>query len=345
MRKGTGVLGAGEEGPGIVSDDCLEIGDGEPVGFVGLGRMGFPMVRRLMENNVRVIVHNRGQERVEQVVGRGGLRAGTTLELSDADIVFSMMPDLPELVDLVERDGGLLDAWSERADRGEKTVVVMSSVSPTGVVALGERVAARTGGIVSVVDAPVSGGVGGAERGELAIMVGGTREQFKRLLPLLSLLGTTVRHMGPLGAGSWAKACNQVVVGGTAAALSEALVLGELGGLDAETMLEVFGNGLAGSRLLAEKKDNLLREDYSTSGAARFMLKDLAAARDAADASGAAVPVTSALIEIFEKVVAFGLGDEDLIVVREAIRRMAGRAARGKPGPGSSYDESGLGLA
>jgi 2-hydroxy-3-oxopropionate reductase len=136
-------------------------------------------------------------------------------------------------------------------------------------------VAAASGGNAVVVDAPVSGGTKGAVEGTLAIMVGASEEDFQRLLPLFSAMGTTARRLEPLGAGSLAKACNQLIVGTTTAALAEAAELAERSGLDVAALYDVLAGGLAGSRVLDIVGPRLAAKDYAPTGPAKFMHKDL----------------------------------------------------------------------
>lgn len=298
------------------------------VGFIGTGLMGAPMAGRLAAAGTPVTVYNRSQGRVRALQAAGAHAADRVGALGRCEIVISMLPDLPELAELVTGEDGLLAAWQTGTEPAAPLLVVMSSVSPVAVSRFGEQVSRLSGGRVAVIDAPVSGGVAGAEAGTLSIMVGSTKEEFARLAPVLDVLGGTVRLMGPLGAGSLAKGCNQLVVAATAAALGEALVVAERGGLDTGLLLEVLAGGLANSQFLQDKRTKLLASDYSTSGAAKMMLKDLNGLREASGRFGAAGPVTLLLREVFERLVADGLGDDDIIVVREAIgRRMANIAA------------------
>lgn len=188
-------------------------------------------------------------------------------------------------------------------------------------------------GNAAVVDAPVSGGTAGAANGTLAIMAGGAAADFNRLEPLFDAMGTTVRHMGALGAGSLAKACNQLIVGTTTAALAEAAELAERSGLDAAALFEVLAGGLAGSRVLEVVGPRLISKDYAPTGPAKFMHKDLSFVLDSARAVGAAVPMAAAGVELYAELKRQGLGDQDLAVVRQAISQLsyahAGSATEG----------------
>lgn len=291
------------------------------LGFIGLGHMGEPMARRLIRSHHRVTVFNRSRPAVDRLVSEGATAATDPAELANCEIVFTMLPDLPETIDAIAP--ALVPHWAAAPSAEQRLVVVMSSVSPTAVARFAAEVSAQTGGRVAVVDAPVSGGVRGAESGELSIMVGSTAPQFARLDPLLRQLGSTVLRMGEVGTGSLSKACNQLVVAASAAALGEAVVIAESAGIDVTDFLDLLAGGLAGSRLLDDKRDKLLSEDYSTSGAAVFMLRNLDAVLESAHASHVATPVGDAIHALFTRLVADGFGDLDLIATRAEIRHLS----------------------
>ncbi|GAP56551.1 2-hydroxy-3-oxopropionate reductase [Arthrobacter sp. Hiyo6] len=154
-------------------------------------------------------------------------------------------------------------------------------------------------------------------------MTGAAEADFDRLLPLLSTMGTTVRRMGPLGSGSLAKACNQLIVGTTTAALAEAAELAERSGMDVAALYEVLSGGLAGSRVLEVVGPRLAARNYHPTGPAKFMQKDLTFVLDSAAAVGAAVPMARAGVELYAELTRQGLGDQDLAVVRQAISNIS----------------------
>jgi 2-hydroxy-3-oxopropionate reductase len=295
----------------------------EPVGFVGLGTMGLPMARRLVTAGFRVVVWNRHAARAEALAAAGAAVAPDPAALAEAaPVVLTMLPDLPQVEDVLKRsDGrGLLAGM-----RAGSVLVVMGTVSPVGVRALGERLAAAG---VGVVDAPVSGGDVGAEQGTLSIMVGGADADAARVRPFLEAMGTTVDHLGPLGAGQLAKACNQIVVGAAIAALSEAVVLARKGGLDPARVLGVLAGGLAGSRVLELKGAKMLRRDFQPGGAAAFQHKDLGFALAAARAAGVALPLTALVDQLFGAACWNGFGGDDHSVLVRVIERLAGTGER-----------------
>ncbi|UXM90104.1 NAD(P)-dependent oxidoreductase [Paenarthrobacter sp. JL.01a] len=289
------------------------------VGFVGLGLMGAPMASNIAAAGLNVTAWNRSDAAFDALPGVK--RAASVAALRDEDVIIFMLPDLPFIEDAAT---DLLESWRSRAPRPGTAVVVMSSVSPTEVQRFGESVQEASGGNAVVVDAPVSGGTTGARSGTLAIMVGASVDCFDQLEPLFRTMGTTVRRMGPLGAGSLAKACNQLIVGTTTAALAEAAELAERSGMEVEALFEVLSGGLAGSRVLENVGPRLAAKDYAPTGPAKFMHKDLGFVLASAAAAGSAVPMASAAIDLYAELKRQGLGDQDLAVVRQAIANLSG---------------------
>lgn len=288
-------------------------------GFVGLGLMGAPMAANLLRAGWQVTAWNRSAGALDSLANAGAGRAATVADLRDEPTIVFMLPDLGYIEAAAQP---LLDSWRSAAPRPGTTVVVMSSVSPVRVRGFGESVAEASGGNAVVVDAPVSGGTVGAEEGTLAIMVGAEQDVFDRLSPLFAAMGTTVRRMGALGAGSLAKACNQLIVGTTTAALAEAAELAERSGMEAGVLFDVLAGGLAGSRVLEVVGPRLVAKDYTPTGPAKFMAKDLAFVLDSAERTGSAVPLAAAAYEIYTTLIDQGLGEKDLAVVRETVSRL-----------------------
>ncbi|AIY00738.1 2-hydroxy-3-oxopropionate reductase [Arthrobacter sp. PAMC 25486] len=289
------------------------------VGFIGLGHMGAPMAANLLRADWPVTVWNRSPGAAQTLAGQGARIAAGVAELRDADVIIFMLPDLAFIE---EAAMPLLAAWRESPPEPGTAVLVMSSVSPQAVQAFGAAVSQSSGGHASVLDAPVSGGTVGAENGTLAIMVGGTSADFERARPVLESMGTTVRLLGQLGSGSLAKACNQLLVGTTTAALAEAAELAERSGMDVAALFEVLSGGLAGSAVLSIVGPRITSKDYTPTGPAKFMHKDLGFVLDSAAAAGSAVPMATAGHALYGTLTDQGLGEQDLAVVRESIARL-----------------------
>ena len=262
----------------------------------------------------KVSVYGRTPAKLAGLVAAGATAVPTPRALAEAsEVVLVVLPDLPQLEELLDGPDGLLAGIAQRT-----VLVVSSTVSPAGIRALADRLDEGTGGLLRIVDAPVSGGEDGATAGTLSIMVGGDPEDCAIALPVLATMGTPVR-LGPLGAGQTAKACNQMIVAATMLALGEAAVIAERSGLDLAALFELLGGGYAGSRMLESRKRRLVEKDHSPSGAARFMLKDLGFAAAAAEATATTTRQLPALRAAFAELVERGHGDQDISVVQAYI--------------------------
>ncbi len=288
--------------------------DDVTVGMLGLGAIGRPMAERLLAGHGRLLTASRRPQ--PELVAAGATVLTTPRELgARADVVLAMLPDLPELEEVLAGPDGLL------ADAGELLLLIGSTSSAPGVRALATRVAEQTDGRVRVVDCPVSGGVDGAAAGTLSIMLGGDPADSALAARVLAPCGAPV-HLGPLGSGEVAKACNQLVVAATILALGEATVLAERSGLDLDALWTLLSGGYAGSRLLDSRRAQLVAGTDEPSGIARYMVKDLGFARDIAEATGTDPALLPALRAAFDGIVTAGLGERDISVTR---RYVAGR--------------------
>ncbi|WP_326660184.1 NAD(P)-dependent oxidoreductase [Streptomyces canus] len=289
------------------------------VGFVGLGAMGLPMAANLAKAGFDVLVWARGRIPLDAAVAAGCRAAGRPADVAaGARTVITMLPDLPQVREVSAGPDGLLAGLDTAAPaEAMDTLVVMGTVSPVAVRALAQEL--RSFG-VTVVDAPVSGGVKGARDATLSIMAGGTQYAVERARPYLTAMGSTVRRMGDTGAGSLAKACNQLVVAGTLVALAEAVVLGEHGGLDPAALLEVLAGGLASSEVLAQKRRHLAESDFTPSGPARYLHKDLGFVLDSAAHAHVELPLSTSVARLYAAIDDRGLGDLDNSVVLRLLR-------------------------
>ena len=292
------------------------------VGLLGLGNMGRPMASNLARSGFEVVGWDIRPVEMPAVSGTPSPRF--TAEIADVGhvcpVVICMLPELWMLHSVLHQtpDGrpGLL------ADGHVVThLLVMSTCSPAEVAELAQELAEIQ---VAVVDAPVSGGVSGAERGELSIMVGSSTDDYEAVLPVFRALGSTIERLGPVGAGSITKAANQLVVAATLSALAEAALLAERNGLDRGRVLGVLSGGLAASEVLTQKMHALTTDDFQATGPAKFLVKDLGFAQDAA--GGMSLPVLEAVRQLFVDLTADGLGDQDNSVVLELLRRRNGPA-------------------
>lgn len=288
----------------------------EKVGFVGLGIMGRPMAKNLIEAGHELVLYNRTKEKAEELAGEGAAVAGSPREVAESsDIVVTMLPDSPDVAAVVAGEDGVLEGVREGA-----LIVDMSTISPVVARDLAEK--ARERG-VSMLDAPVSGGDVGAIQGTLSIMVGGSEEDFERARQLFEVMGKTITHVGEAGAGQVVKACNQIVVALTYEAVSEALVLGSKAGVEPSKILDVLSGGLAGNRIMELKRDNFLNHSFDPGFRIELHAKDLGIALAAGREYGVALPVTAIVDQVLEALKAKGRGDRDHSAILTYIEDLA----------------------
>jgi 2-hydroxy-3-oxopropionate reductase len=294
----------------------------DAVGFIGLGIMGRPMAKNLMDAGYELVLQNRSPEKAEELVKEGNATvAGSPREVAEAcDVVITMLPDSPDVEAVVAGEDGVLEGIRDGA-----LLVDMSTISPVVTEELSEKVRERG---ASMLDAPVSGGDVGAIEGALSIMVGGSEEDFERARPLFDVMGKVATHVGPIGAGQVVKACNQIVVALTIEAVSEALVLGSRGGVAPEKLVEALSGGLAGSAVMEAKKEKFFSHDFEPGFRIELHHKDLGIALAAGREYGVALPVTAIVDQMLEASKAKGRGDSDhsalLTLLEEAAQHEIG---------------------
>lgn len=289
------------------------------VGFVGLGRMGLPMAAHLLEDlgDARLTVLERTPGRLAELAAAGAGVVATSREVAEAsELVILMVPAIADIRALLDGPDGLLAGV-----RRPLLLVVSSTTSPKDVRDLQADLAGHEPPI-TVVDAPVSGGVEGAKAGTLSIMVGGPDAAAATVVEVLSATGRAV-HLGPLGAGQVAKACNQLIVAAAVVAVAEASVLAERAGLDVGKLFDLLGGGYAGSRILQVKGPKLVAHDHSPDGPAKFMIKDLTAVQGEAAASGLRLVTAPVLLDAFTSLTEAGLGDQDTTVMQQWIEQVS----------------------
>jgi 2-hydroxy-3-oxopropionate reductase len=284
------------------------------IGFLGLGAMGLPMAVNLNRAGFTLLAWNRGTAARERAAQAGIALADTPRDVAaSCDTVFTMLPDLPQVRDVLDGPDGLL-----ATARPGTSLVVMGTVSPVEVTELAADLGERG---ITVLDAPVSGGEKGAIEATLSIMVGGDPATFERLQPALAAMGRRVLHLGPVGSGSVAKACNQLVVAATVAGLCEAVLLAERSGLDPAAVLEVLSSGLAASEVLEQKRDQLVSGAFTGRGPAAYLLKDLRFALATAHEHNTRLPTTTLIRDLYQMLVEQGLGDLDNSALLALLRR------------------------
>ncbi|MGY4857331.1 NAD(P)-dependent oxidoreductase [Cryobacterium sp. AP23] len=275
--------------------------------LLGLGPMGGPMAANLLTRHGPIIVWNRSAGKAAALEPAGAVVAHTPAEAA-TEVTLTVLPDLPQVEGLLGGADGLLAGWTARGISAP-VLVVHGTVSPIAVADFAERMLDQHS--VIVVDAPLSGGTVGAEQGTLSIMIGGEPHAAERLRSVFSLIGSTIRYLGPSGSGAMAKACNQIVVAGVVAAVSEAMLLARSAGLDLDVVREILQGGLARSEVLEQKGDKWTHQEFSAGGSAKNQLKDLRFIADAAEANQLSLPTTTAVTRLFAQMVADGDGELD----------------------------------
>jgi len=276
----------------------------ERIGFIGLGVMGAPMARNLLRAGYEVVVLNRTPEKAAALVEEGAAAASDPRDVAErSDVVITMLPDSPDVRCVIAGEHGVLEGA-----RPGQLVIDMSTIAPA--VARELAAAAATSG-VAMLDAPVSGGDVGAREGRLSIMVGGAAADLERVRPILGVLGTSITHVGPAGAGQVTKACNQLIVALTIAAVSEALVLGTEAGVEPARILEAISGGLAGSKVIELKGEKLLAGDFEPGFRVDLHHKDLGIALATAREFDVALPLTAAVDQMLQRLRRKGLGAKD----------------------------------
>jgi 3-hydroxyisobutyrate dehydrogenase-like beta-hydroxyacid dehydrogenase len=277
---------------------------GTVVGFVGLGLMGRPMVRNLMRAGATVVGHNRSRPPVDELAAEGMLPAASPREVGERTaVVVLMASDTPAVEAILLGPAGLVEGM-----RPGGLVIDMGTTAVGPTRRLAAAVRAKGG---AYVDAPVSGGTIGAEKGTLTIMAGGAEAAVARALPILEVLGSRVTHVGDVGAGQVAKAANQVIVGLTIGAVAEALTLARRAGVDPARVREALKGGFADSRILEVHGQRMVSGDFRPGGKCVTQRKDLQQALELAAELGLELPATRLTRDLYDRLIADGLGDLD----------------------------------
>jgi 2-hydroxy-3-oxopropionate reductase len=289
----------------------------ERIGFIGLGIMGRPMALNLLEAGFGLVVHSRSPGPVDELVAAGAERGTHPEEVaSRSDVVITMLPDTPdvELVLLGERGvvGGM---------RAGSLMIDMSTIRPLAAKEFAEAFERRS---FSMLDAPVSGGERGAIQGTLSIMAGGSAAAFERGRPILEVLGSTIVHVGPAGAGQVAKACNQLVVAATIQAVAEALLLAKKAGVDPAKVREALLGGFAGSKILEVHGQRMLAGDFTPGFRSVLHRKDARIVRQTAEELGSPVPLFEIAAQALEHLVEAGRGELDHAALVTLLEDTAG---------------------
>jgi 3-hydroxyisobutyrate dehydrogenase-like beta-hydroxyacid dehydrogenase len=275
------------------------------VAVIGLGTMGAPMARHLLANGHEVTVHNRTREKELPLAEAGASRAASPAEAAcTAEAVLTCVSDTPDLEAVVLGPGGVAETLPAGG-----VVVDCSTVSPSATAAIAEQLLERG---IGMVDAPVSGGSEGAERGTLTIFVGGREDDVAKARPVLEAFGSRITHLGPPGSGQTAKAVNQVMIAGTYATVGEGIALAEAAGLPLDRLVEALSAGAAASWVLENRSGNMINQTYPLGFRVSLHRKDLGIAVDESRRLGLDLAVSELVAGQEDELVAEGHGDEDV---------------------------------
>lgn len=275
-------------------------------GFLGLGAMGAPMARNLHRATLLHCVWNRTAPRADQLAAE--------LQCVAAATPAALAQQCDALVSCVSADEDLLAVVEATLPglRAGQLFIDCSTVSAETARRVGALLAARQ---VGFLDAPVSGGVEGAAKATLAIMVGGTATDFERAAPLLNAMGRTITHFGPQGAGQSAKATNQIMAAGINRAVAEAMAFASAQGLDLQQVIATLSHGASDNWYLRNRAPFMAEGRYPPGFRIRLHAKDLRIVRDMAALAGAELPVVEDVLREYQQLIDAGFGDEDVSAI------------------------------
>jgi 3-hydroxyisobutyrate dehydrogenase-like beta-hydroxyacid dehydrogenase len=285
------------------------------IGWIGTGKMGQRMSKRLITEENEVFVCDILPENAAPVVEAGAKFVRTPAEMAlCADVIFTMIPSSKELKEIVNGENGLLKNF-----RPGTIVVDMSTVDPKGSLEVNELIE-KNGGIF--LRSPVTGSIEYAEKGELGIMTSGDKDAYEKVLPLLKKIGNRHHYLGGGEESRYIKIAVNMMVGNIAQMLAESLVIGQSVGLDWETMIDIFADSAAASPIIKFKAEALKKRDFSPMGSVEFMDKDMGFALDIADDKKLSIPMTALTKQFYSSMVRTGRGDLDyasILLLNEEI--------------------------
>jgi len=286
------------------------------VGYIGLGIMGKAMARNILKAGFPIVVHNRSRSAVQELVAEGAIEAFSPQEVaSQVDMVFTNLPDSPDVEMVALGSGGVIEGAHDGL-----IFIDNSTIKP----ATARKISAalREKGVLSL-DAPVSGGDIGAQKGTLAIMVGGPTEALDKVMPVFEVIGKKITHVGDPGAGQIAKACNQVMVAAQMVAMGELLILAKKAGADPEKVIAAIQGGAAQCWALDVKPERLFAGNRNPGFKAYMQAKDLGIVMDTAREYGIPLPGGAVHTQLFNAMLEMGMRELDNSAVIGVIESLA----------------------
>jgi 2-hydroxy-3-oxopropionate reductase len=291
------------------------------VGYIGLGLMGKSIARNILKAGFPIVVHNRSQAAVDELVAEGATAASNPEQVaSQVDIVFTNLPDSPDVESVALGENGIIHG----AHPG-LIFVDNSTIKPASARKIAEKLAAVG---VGALDAPVSGGDVGARDGTLAIMVGGDEATFEKVMPVFTAMGKTITLVGDTGAGQIAKAANQIMVSAQMVAMAELLIFAQKAGADPLKVVQAIRSGAAQCWTLDIKPPRLFTDNRKPGFKARMQAKDLGIIMETAREYGIPLPQTAAGAQLYQAMLQQGMGDLDNSAVIGIIEMLSNEALK-----------------
>ncbi|MDU1203158.1 MAG: 2-hydroxy-3-oxopropionate reductase [Clostridiales bacterium] len=274
------------------------------IGFIGLGIMGKPMSKNLLKAGYELVVLDRNQSAVDEIVALGAKSAATPKEVAQqVEAIITMLPNSPHVKEVVLGENGVIEGAKEGL-----VVIDMSSIAPLVSREIYEALKEKG---VKMIDAPVSGGEPKAIDGTMSVMVGGDKEVFDACYDVMDAMAGSVVYTGEIGAGNITKLANQTIVALNIAAMSEAYILATKAGVDPELVYQAIRGGLAGSTVLDAKSNMVMDRNFKPGFRIDLHIKDLGNVLDTAHGVGAPLPLTAAVMEMMQAIKLDGCGTED----------------------------------
>ena len=287
------------------------------VGYIGLGLMGKPIARNILKAGFPLVVHNRSQQAVTELISEGAKFASSAAEIaSQVDLVFTNLPDSPDVEMVSLGENGIIEGAHEGL-----IFIDNSTIKPSVSRLIAEEFGKKG---VQCLDAPVSGGDIGAQNGTLAIMIGGPGDAVEKVMPVFKAMGKTITHVGESGAGQIAKCANQIMVAAQMTALGELLMLAKKSGADPKKVVEAIRGGAAQCWALDNKPQRLFAGERSPGFKAYMQLKDLNIVMDTAREYGIPLLMTAITDQLYAAMCEMDMENMDNSAVIGVIEKLAG---------------------
>ena len=286
------------------------------VGFIGLGIMGIPMVRNLIKAGFDVTVYNRTASKVDKMVAEGAQKVNSPAEVARKNaVIITMVSDTPDVEKVILGENGVIEGVHP-----DSVVIDMSTISPQATRKIAARLEEKK---ANMLDAPVSGGEGGAIAGTLSIMVGGDALILERCRTVLEAMGKMITFIGGHGMGQTTKLMNQILVAGNLNAVCEALVFAQKQGVDLQKAIEAVKGGAAGSWQLSNLGPKIVKRDFAPGFMVELLQKDLRLVNEAAESTKTPLLATTLIHQLFSSLEAAGDGKNGTQALVKAVERLA----------------------